>query len=386
MKRSSVNTKSIHKAAEIARRSLSACVTNIGLTAGSHHFVDLWARDSLFAGFGANNVGLSKVSKKTIETFLRYQREDGLIPFLIRRSKLTIGKYFGRHEYYKTPRQQFRSSQSGGIVPDGGLMTIIAARTYIEATRDVSFFRKNRESLLRAINWYQQKFGDSLIREWFQCEWADAVLKTGSTLYTNVLYWKALGDVAWMLRKIVEHQDAREFIRRQEMVGQEIRAQLWSGIYFADWKNVWRHDYFAAHANMLAIIFGFASPAEATSMLSYAASSCWRNFTLETNDPKYPIWRIAPINHVTGTADYHNRGCLWLQPGILYAMALQKIGKHDKAIDVLEVIAKKIIEYDGVYEVYEKTGEPVQRLFYRAEHPFAWSAGLFLWAAHEMVN
>ncbi len=386
MKRSSARTKSIHNASVIARRSLSECITDIGFTAGSHHFVDLWARDSLFAGFGANSVGMSKVSKKTIETFLGYQREDGLIPFLIRRSKLTIGKYFGRHEYYRTPRQQFRSSQSGGIVPDGGLMTIIVARAYIETAHDALFFRKNRESLLRAISWYQQKFGNTLIREWFQCEWADAVLKTGRTLYTNVLYWKALGDVSWMLHHVGERRNSQEFLRRQEVVGREIRAHLWNGVYFADWRNVWRHDYFAAHANMLAIIFGLASRVEATSILSYAASSCWHDFTLETNDPKYPIWRIAPINHVTGTADYHNRGCLWLQPGILYAMALYKTGKRSKAAEVLEGIANKIIAYDGVYEVYEKTGEPVKRLLYRAEHPFAWSAGLFLWAVHEIVG
>lgn len=369
----------------IAAADLDACGTPIGFTAGFHHFVDLWARDSLFATLGATASGRLAESKKTIETFLNYQREDGLIPFLIRRSKLTIGKYFGRHEYYKIPRRQFRSSQSGGIVPDGGLMVIIATRVYVESTHDMSFLRKNRESLLRAIRWYQQKFGDTLIREWFQCEWADAVLKMGSTLYTNVLYWKALGDVSWMLRKIGESRDSQEFLKKQEVVGRNIREHLWNGEYFADWKNVWRHDYFATHANMLAIIFGLTSPAEATSILSYAAS-VWHDFTLETNHPKYPIWRIAPINYLTGTADYHNRGCLWLQPGILYAMALHKSGKRSQAGDVLASISEKIIEYEGVYEVYEKTGEPVNRLLYRAEHPFAWSAGLFLWVANEIAS
>lgn len=381
-----MNTKKVSKAVKIALRSLSECVTNNGFIAGSHHFVDLWARDSLFATFGANASGLARVSKKTIETFLEYQRTDGLVPFLIRRSRLTIGKYFGRHTYYKVPRGQFRSSQSGGTVPDGGLMTVIATRMYVEHTKDISFLRDNHEPLTRALGWYQKKYGDGLIKEWFQCEWADAVLKIGRTLYTNVLYWKALGDMAWILHKIGHSQDSLQYLKHHKIIGRQIHSQLWNGAYFADWKNVWRHDYFASHANMLAIIFGLASVTEATSILSHAQLTCLRNFTLETNNPKYPIWRIAPINLMTGTADYHNRGCLWLQPGILYALALRKINKRNQARKVLLGIADKIIEYDGVYEVYEKNGKPVKRLVYHAEHPFAWSAGLFLWAAHQIVR
>ncbi len=40
-----------------------------------------------------------------------------------------------------------------------------------------------------------------------------------------------------------------------------------------------------------------------------------------------------------------------------------------------------IVKYNGVYEVYEKDGTPLKRIFYRSEHPFAWSAGLFLYAS-----
>lgn len=352
-------------ASAVALRDIDACaISSIGIIAGTHHFVDLWARDSLFATFGANVSGMKDVSKKTIETFLQFQRDDGLVPFLIRRSSLSIGKYFGRHTYYDKPRAQFRSSQSGGIVLDGGLMTVIAAK----ALGDRGFFKKHRQAIRKAMSWYGHAFGDQLISEWFQCEWADAVLKRGKTLYTNVLYWKALGDAGLLVQ--------------QTALGKKIRSELWNGTFFSDWKSVFRHDYFSSHANMLAIVFGLAQKKEAESILQYAKVHCWNGWTLETNYPRYPLWRIPLGNYCIGMADYHNRGCLWLQPGILYAIALSKSGRNTLAKQVIRTIADKIIEHDGVYEVYEKNGTPVTRFFYRSEQPFAWSAGLFLYAGH----
>src|SRR5512135_3468457 len=100
----------IDAARVIAKKALEACTTPDGIIAGTHHFVDLWARDSLFASFGAPAAD----AERTIETFLRFGRPDGMIPYRIfRRAGLFAN---------------FRSVQSGGLVPDGGLMAVIAAR------------------------------------------------------------------------------------------------------------------------------------------------------------------------------------------------------------------------------------------------------------------
>lgn len=368
-------------AQKIARTALKRLRTPDGFVAGAHHFVDLWARDSLFATFGANVSGLSAASRATIESFLHRKRRDGLAPFLIRKSKLTVGKYFGHPEYLTHPRRQFRSSQSGGIVPDGGLMAIIAMRDYIGRAKDISVLKKEYTALKQAIDWYERKFRGNLIFEWFQCEWADAVLKTGSTLYTNVLYWKALGDMAHLARQHHQVADARTYADRQKRIGLLLRQQFWNGTFFADWRRFIRHDYFASHPNMLAIVFGLATNDEANSILAYAESHCWNGFTLETNYPKYPYWRIPLLNYLTGMADYHNRGCKWLQPGILFAYALWLQKRKTKARNVLDAIADIIARHQDVYEIYTGKGIPVARLLYTAEHPFAWSAGLFLWVA-----
>lgn len=345
------------QARSICVRDVNACSSELGIIAGRHHFVDLWARDSLFATFGA----YAKVSKKTIETFLRYQRADGFIPYRILRSPTTIGKYFGKPRYYQTPRADFWSHQSGGLVLDGGLMTIIAAHQL----NDKYFLQKHKNALRRIEAWYEKKFGDELLWEWFLCEWADAVLKVGKTLYTNILYWKATG---------------------KKTIAEKIVHEFWNGRFFADWIDYKRQDYFASHANMLAIVFDLATQKQAESILAYAKRHCWNGWTLETNYPRYPFWRIPIHNYLVGMGDYHNRGCLWLQQGILYAIALKKVGQKKEAEMVFEKISKKIIEYNGVYEVYEKSGEPVRRVFYQGEHPFAWSSGLYLWAYRDYFS
>lgn len=377
-----MNRKDIRAAKLIATRALVACDTEIGFAAGTHHFVDLWARDSLFATFGANTVGKASRSKATIKSFLTYQRVDGLIPYLVLRSRMTAGKYFHRHSYYPSPVPHFRSNQSGGVVMDGGLMAIIAMRSYIESSGDLRFLKENYGILEKGLVWYWKKFHMGLVREWFLCEWADAVLKIGHTLYTNVLYWKAIGDMAWMAKKLKKKTESAMYYAWQEKIQALLQSRFWNGVFFADWIDYARHDYLATHANMLAIAFGLATKTQATSVLAYAKEHCWNGWTLESNYPRYEWWRIPLLQRVVGMADYHNRGCMWLQPGIWYAIALATVGRKKEGKLVLEAISKKIVEAQDVYEVFEKNGKPVRRTIYRSEGPFAWTAGVYLWAYH----
>jgi len=363
----------------LAHTALKACFTREGIIAGTHHFVDLWARDSLFATFGANVIGHENVSKKTIQTFLSYQRSDGLIPYLILRSKHTIGKYFHRPRYFLKPVPVFRSHMSFGIVPDGGLMTIIAMRSYVEHTKDRSFLKRHYMSLVRAFFWYEHRFGKGLVREWFQCEWADALLKSGNTLYTNVLYFKAASDMSWMAAYLGKQMDANRYAIFSKHIQKLINDTLWTGSFYADWKDWKRQDYFATHPNMLAIIFGLTTKKQAASILSKAKKDAWNGWTLVNSTPEYPFWRVTFLHILIGLHDYHN-GFIWLQPGILYSIALFVCKKRTEAKKVLLGIEDKIISFNGAYEVYERNSSPVRRRIYTSEHPFAWSAGLFVWA------
>ena len=377
-----IKIKIVTQAHRIAQNSLRSCVKAEGIVAGPHHFVDLWARDSLFATFGLLKKSDLPVFRTTIETFLKFQRADGLVPYRVMRSKSTIGKYFGKHTLKKVLSANYYSHMSLGLVPDGGLMAIIASNTYVARSKDKKWLQSVYPSLVRTIEWYMKKFGNDLISEWYQCEWADGVLKSGHTLYTNVLYLKALEDMTMLSGILHDSESAKRYSSHLVKIKKVFHDAFWNGSYLSDWIDWSRHDHIATHANFLAIIFGFATKTEAVSILSYAKKYCMNTFTLHNTYPAYPIWRIPIYQIVAGVPEYHNRGILWLQPGITYAMALHVVGQKKEAKAFLSRIAAHIIKHDGVHEVYEsKDGTPLKRIFYRSEGPFAWSAGLFLWAA-----
>jgi hypothetical protein len=234
------------------------------------------------------------------------------------------------------------------------------------------------------MDWYDVRFPRELISEWFLCEWADAVLKIGKTLYTNVLYAASLSDMATLAHMIGDTKRRDGYRQKARHIKELLQKEFWNGSFFADWVDWHRQDYFATHANMLAIIFGISEKHQSQKIVDHAAKH-WQTFTLANNSPGYPFWRIPLHHYAVGVPDYHN-GMRWLQPGITYALAMYTIGRIKKAKDVLRLIGDKIEEHQGVYEVYEKNGKPVKRWFYTSEHPFAWSAGLYLWAYHILAK
>jgi glycogen debranching enzyme len=285
---------------------------------------------------------------------------------------------FGKQVYFAAPRAEFRSQQSFGLVPDGGLMTVIASYRYAKQKRDIAFVHRHYKKLTRAMDWYEKKFGEHLISEWFLCEWADAVMKVGKTLYTNVLYYAALTHMASLAGLAKRPTDVKKYETRAKRVKALLHKEFWSGHYFADWIDWKKHDYLPTHANMLAIIFGLTSKKQSLQILR-SAGKLWDKFTLTNTSRAYPFWRIPFQHHLIGLPDYHN-GIRWLQPGITYAIALYQVGKRMKAKKIFSKIAKKIEQHGDVFEVYEVNGTPLRRWFYTSEHPFAWSAGVFLWA------
>ncbi|NBV42415.1 hypothetical protein EBR96_06580, partial [bacterium] len=101
-----------------------------------------------------------------------------------------------------------------------------------------------------------------------------------------------------------------------------------------------------------------------------------------TRHPKYRAKHIYWPFFLINMSDYHN-GLDWLWVGCVDAIAKWRCGLEPEGVDHITKIAHKIIEHNGVFEVYEN-GKPVRRLFYRSEEWFAWSSGLYVWACHEL--
>jgi len=313
--------------------------------AGKHHFTDYWARDGFFAAFGALKIGDKEIVDKMVDLFFRHQRKDGLIPYRIMNGPVTIGKYFGKPSFYKIPKPTYKLRGLGAEVLDGTTLTIIFADK-----------EKYKAEIKLAINYLRTREKDGLLWDGVMGEWNDCVLKWGNLLYTNLLYWK-------MFVELKDDLNAKR-------VADNIRKILWNGKYFADWKDYKRQDCFYSFGNYLAVAWGLTTREETKSIMTIV--------TRETNVPKYPWWRVDPLQRMLGMADYHNGGVRWWQPVCAYVMALKATGKNKEAEKIIREIENKIVEDGGVWECYEKNGKPVKRLIYRAEQPFAWGAGMIL--------
>jgi len=93
---------------------------------------------------------------------------------------------------------------------------------------------------------------------------------------------------------------------------------------------------------------------------------------------KYLIFRIFIVNLLGGMKHYHiNFSWTWL--GSIYALAKLKIGRKKEALQILAKIAGAIVRDGIVHEIYYNN-KPVNIFFYKSEAPWAWSAGLFLYA------
>ena len=77
----------IQKARTIALSNLRQCYSAQGIFAGTHQFSDYWARDSLFASWGALAAGDTAIVNKNLTLLLTNQHPNGQIP-------LRVGDYF----------------------------------------------------------------------------------------------------------------------------------------------------------------------------------------------------------------------------------------------------------------------------------------------------
>jgi hypothetical protein len=362
----------------IAQDSLNSCLTPLGYSAGNHHFVDIWARDAFFASLGdlTGNGCLS-----TLKTFKSFQRNDGLIPYRVRRSSLNLMKYFGNPTMLKQPIADFRSFQSGRTVYDGGILYIlIFSLRVLESgnSEEVLYFAN---SISKAFRYYKNRFGNGLIKEGFQSEWVDQVLKSGNVLYTNVIYLAALKNLIEVVKRFPDEFkeiDIEVLKTTYESLLDELNRKLWNGKYFSDFYNFKRQDYLASFPNLLAIIFGIARPNQTESILESVEKYNVKELGVTSNYPKYP-WYLIPIqNYVLGLRDYHN-GLFWLQPWLAYIYVLKQIGKVESARKEMEKLSGIILRDKVVSENYDISWVPTSRRMYKSEAPFAWNSGMILW-------
>lgn len=176
--------------------------------------------------------------------------------------------------------------------------------------------------------------------------------------------------------------EARRFADAAARTHDRLQQVFWNGEYFTDWIRGPRHGGFSADGNVLAMLFGVASDEQARSILRFiAARGLDRKTPLRTCDPVYPFWHVFPFYFLAGIPDYH-RTLIWPWLGTLNAVNKFRLGQRESAIADLAQIGAWFVERNAVAEVYESDGMMVNRRLYQAEVPFAWNAGIYVYAAH----
>ncbi len=369
--------------AAIERRRLPNNREKVVLCAGTRNFREPWARDFGFASFGLLELEELLVARETLELFLMYQRPSGQFPVKIHSTSI-IDRYlyslFKREQPTQAPLKPKYITAHNTISLDGNALLVVAALNYARRTGDDAFIKEQWPALVQAVTWMAEHAPeeDGLLYQAAFADWADSIARKGRVLYTNVLYWKALYDMA---QAAASPQERSYFEEKSHRVKQALNGLLWRNElgYYATSQMF---DNLSSGGNLLAVAWGLATPEQAHSILDKM-----NEFNMADPVPTqvvhrpYPNKFIAIENRLGGIAHYHTSSA-WLWLGAWHVIALARLERLEEAEKLLYRMARVIIRDGAVYEVYAPDGYYISNFWYTSEAPLTWSAGMVVYAYH----
>ena len=372
----------------IEARRLPDGSTKRVLNAGSRNFREPWARDFGFASYGLLALGELGAVRDTLEAFLNFQRPGGQLPVKIHATSVVtrfLYSLFKREQpVYMPLRPKYQTGHRSASL-DGNALLVIAGLNYLTKSSDQDFANTYWPALKRGVDWLGNfaPERDGLLYQSAYADWADSIARAGRVLYTNVIYWKALREMAETAQKLGESKDQAGYMRLQERVANSIQERFWREDlgYFITHR---RFKNLSSSGNLLAIAWGLARQAQAESILQRM-----REFHMaepvptQTVNKAYPRRFIALENRLGGIPYYHTRAA-WLWLGAWHAIALQRTGHSERAQQVFKRMAEIIVRDGEVHEVYAPQGNYISTRWYTSEAPLTWSAGMVVYAYQEL--
>jgi glycogen debranching enzyme len=357
------------------------------LCAGRRNFREPWARDFGFASFGLLDLGQVQAVKETLEVFLAFQTADGQFPVKAH-STSVLNRYlhslFAREQPIYTPLRPKYKTAHNTISLDGNALLVVAFLNYAANAGDEAFAKVHWANLKQAINWAAQHAleADGLLHQAAFADWADSVARRGKVLYPNVVYWKALHDLAIAAARYGFEADAAHFAERAAQLRQSINDHFWRddlGYFVVSHQ----FDILSSAGNILAAAWGLASPVQAASILEKLDEFRMSNpVPTQVTHRAYPDQFIALENRLGGIGNYHT-GAAWLWLGGWHVIALIRAGRLRRAEEMLYRLSRVIVRDGAVHEVYDPAGQVLSTRWYTSEAPLTWSAGVVAHAFHE---
>jgi glycogen debranching enzyme len=380
--------KVINDAYKIAVNGLNKCKGRHGYYGALNRFKNYWARDAFFAAFGAVYMNELELVKKELILFIRHQKKSGHIPRLVPKNIFYRFIFMSTEKIFDNP---YLSPLLTYFSRDQNSLFVICAWEYIKKSKDYEFAKKYFDNFERAVNWNfkHDMDKDLLLEQGAYADWQDSIKKEAEVFFTNLCSYKAILCLSEIAKWIKIRVKEKQYTFLAKILKEQLNVHFWTGKFYADSIKLdeiakdQKKPIFSGGSNMLAIYWGLADKKKSKKIFNYIKNHNLEHFSIEVNYPNYPDKKILFLFKLIGMKTYHT-DMVWLWIGCVGALAYWKSGQKEKAMHLLRKISRKIVEYNQVYEVYEPSGEPVKKLLYKSAHPFAWSAGMFIYTYHKL--
>lgn len=337
--------KELDESYEKAIQLLLDCSTKYGFIAAKNktnngNYDRIWARDSMICSIAAvmtNNKQLILTAKRSLQTLLKYQHEQGEIVSNV--DPNTDAVSFG--------------GTAGRV--DSNLWFLIGFSQYVKKTKDYNFAKKYFQKFRKTIHLVRiHEFNNKgLIYVPMTGDWADEYIQEGYVLYDQLLYYQAFKEYDY-LRKIMKAELKHDPKEKYEKIGQSIQENFWlqkrnqaksynkvvfgrslknKKSYFKPYFNPGGYgEYFDLFANSLAILTKLTNIAQEKQITSFV------NKEFDKYIPAFhpvitksnPNWKILQANYGAKFRnkpyEYHNGG-IWPMVMGFYAASQKDKGK-----------------------------------------------------------
>lgn len=355
------------------------------LHAGYRNFRESWARDFGFAAYGLMALEQYDIVRQTLEAFFLYQTSDGQLPVKLH-SLDFVTRYFhsflGREQSTEGVLRPKYISAHGAPSLDGQAMLVVSALTYAKKTKNLDFLKTYWGALVTAMRWLEShKIGaeEELLHQESFADWADSVARRGYVHYTNVVYWKALSEMALAAVDLDMLAHSDHYKRKVELVASAIHRRFWDENlgYFVTSQTL---PQLSSDGNLLAVAWGLAGPDQSRRILhSMDLAGMATPVPTRVTSTPYPGELIAIENVLAGMANYHTEAA-WIWLGSWHVVAHVQCGDLAGAQELLSRLSAVIVKDKQIHEVYARNGEPMASIWYKPEAPLIWNAGMFIYA------
>src|SRR6266508_495845 len=376
----------------IQTRRLTNSLSKEIVHAGYRNFSESWARDFGFAAYGLLTLKQYDPVKETLEAFFWHQTSEGQLPVKLHSVGVVtrfLHSLFEREQPNEVLLKPKYLSGHGAPSLDGQALLIIAALAYAQETGNISFLENHWDELRAAMRWLENyrkgPEDDPLLHQGAFADWADSIARRGRVLYTNVVYWKALSEMAIAATRLNLQQEAVPYFVKAERVLRAVNRYFWRDDlgYFVTSDEL---TQLSSDGNLLAIAWGMTKPEQAKSILKVMEEAKMAEpVPTRVTYPSYPRQLIALENLLGGMATYHTSAS-WLWIGAWHIIALVRTGHMEEAQKLVTRMLAVIVRDRQVHEVHAPNGRPLSSIWYTPEAPLTWNAGMVIYACQIFEN